>query len=354
MTRRDAYTLIELLVAMASASVLLVGLASSLYLASQALELDGGVAHRRVRADAALARVLADARTAERFYELTSTAVEFDAPDRDDDGAPERVRYAWSGVAGDPLTRSLNGSAPVTLLRSVDSLDFDWINRAVTAQDVTVTPPPAWPIVRGLSPVAATSGQVSGFTIETPSGATEGDLLVAVIALQKDEALLASAPSWTLIGAFTRPDKVSLAVFWKRVESDEPPSHYWGWTSSAHGVGYVLRVSNQHPTTPVYAFSEQDGDSHSPPAPAAISGVDNALVLRLGAFESNSINPGQPGLAGHTPLAMEQGGGTVSSGAGYRVWKPAGPIPEADFALTNSRPYQTMTVVIAPDPEANL
>ena len=51
--------------------------------------------------------------------ELAGNAITFTVADRDGDGTPEVIRYAWSGVAGSPMTRSYNGGAAVAVLDDV-------------------------------------------------------------------------------------------------------------------------------------------------------------------------------------------------------------------------------------------
>jgi len=126
MTRRPAFTLVELVLSLALASIVLMGLTSAIVLAARALPdandeatlgltLDGG---------AALARLTGEVRYAIHFGELTGRAVTFSVADRDGDGYPERIRYHWSGKPGDPLYRSYNGGEDVAILDAVDALTF--------------------------------------------------------------------------------------------------------------------------------------------------------------------------------------------------------------------------------------
>ncbi|MEN0111594.1 MAG: hypothetical protein AAF805_12815, partial [Planctomycetota bacterium] len=80
--RRPAYTLIELVIASASASVLVVGLSASLYVAGRALDVDEGVSLRQQAASGSLAVVEAELAEATRFTELKPSAVAFSVPDR--------------------------------------------------------------------------------------------------------------------------------------------------------------------------------------------------------------------------------------------------------------------------------
>lgn len=69
--------------------------------------------------------LLADIQLAQSFSENTTTAVTFTVPDRNGDNNPETIRYAWSGNAGDPLTRQYNSGAVVTVAENVHTFHID-------------------------------------------------------------------------------------------------------------------------------------------------------------------------------------------------------------------------------------
>ncbi|MEX2215960.1 MAG: hypothetical protein WD768_17745, partial [Phycisphaeraceae bacterium] len=55
----------------------------------------------------------------------------FSLPPRTSDGLPELVRYEWSGNPGDPLIRTINGTA-TPLLEKVNTFAFTWDTAGVT------------------------------------------------------------------------------------------------------------------------------------------------------------------------------------------------------------------------------
>ncbi|MBU0617755.1 MAG: prepilin-type N-terminal cleavage/methylation domain-containing protein [Planctomycetes bacterium] len=128
------FTLVELVLSMAIMTILMTGLASAILIASHALPTDDSPA-RAVVESAQVVDVLAeDLRSALWIRERTATSVEFAVPDRDADGAAERIRYAWSDTAGDPLTRQYNGGSVVEVLQNVQELDLTYELKAVTEE----------------------------------------------------------------------------------------------------------------------------------------------------------------------------------------------------------------------------
>ena len=58
--------------------------------------------------------------------ERSAHAIEFVVADRDGDNVPERIRYAWSGTAGDPLSRTNDDGTPSPLLDAVQQFQFTY------------------------------------------------------------------------------------------------------------------------------------------------------------------------------------------------------------------------------------
>ena len=124
---RVGYTLIELLISMGSATVLVTGMGTAVYLSGEAFVADESIPGQRAEASDAGRQVLDDLKYATGFTERTDKAVTFTVPDRTGDGQPDTIRYAWSGTAGDPLTYSLNGATPLVAATNVHqfALTFD-------------------------------------------------------------------------------------------------------------------------------------------------------------------------------------------------------------------------------------
>jgi hypothetical protein len=131
--QRSGYTLAELVLSVSTATVLLAGMGSSVYLANQSFRSENSAV--AVRSDVAFTEqeMLADLQLATGFTERSNKAVAFTVPDRDGDNQPETLRYAWSGKVGDPLTFSYNGGAVQILVKDVRNLAFDYQTQTLPA-----------------------------------------------------------------------------------------------------------------------------------------------------------------------------------------------------------------------------
>lgn len=122
---RHGHTLVEILVALGPASVLLAGLASTLYLANRMLDPPAAV-RAVLSAENAARQLTDDLYEATFFTERTATAVTFAVPDRDGDGREELIRYWWSGTPGDPLQRAVNGGVAAVVAQDVRQFRLDY------------------------------------------------------------------------------------------------------------------------------------------------------------------------------------------------------------------------------------
>ena len=130
---RRAFTLIEMVVSVLAGSILITGMASAIYMATSASDRGKGL-ETSVNAALAMNQMSVDLAEALVFHERGTTAVEFDVSDRDGDGNPERVRYEWSGVAGDPLQVVVNAEPASAILPDVSHLNLKYAYRSTTAR----------------------------------------------------------------------------------------------------------------------------------------------------------------------------------------------------------------------------
>jgi Tfp pilus assembly protein FimT len=135
---RRGYTLVELVTGVAATSILVAGMGSVVMVAARSTN-ESTLPARQIQASRAVHDILAELQFAVSFNERTATAVEFTVTDRDANAVAETIRYAWSGTAGDPLTRKYNGGTAVDYLDNVQAFNYSDLVETVTDYDGTET-----------------------------------------------------------------------------------------------------------------------------------------------------------------------------------------------------------------------
>ena len=361
---RQAFSLIEIAIALASSTILVAGLTASLYISSQALTVDANSSQQTRLAAILLHDLTTDLNQAIAFTERTTTAFTFTVPDRNGDNVPETIRYAWGGYPGDPLTYQYNGGTPVEIATDVQTFSATALLRTMLAETVSLPTASAVVFEEFTEAKLGAPGGTS-ITIALPPGTVEGDLLIAAVVTYGDSsASLAGNSGWNPIklGASGGFMGETLGVWWKTASSSESSSYQFSWPTSPpnkQAYGWVMRFTGQDSTTPINNFTFQTGTS-SPttiPSPSVVTTVDNAMILRLGGFKSSSVTVGSPGLTGHTAITMNKStssafdGYAASGGAGYMNQATAGDSGSSLFTLAGgaTTPYTTVTIAIAPE-----
>ena len=137
--RRRAFTLLELAVGSLVTSILMVGLGSTIYIATRAGDPDVGSLRDCQESSAAAFDITAELQFAQSFTERTATSGKCTVADRNGDTKPETIRYAWSGTPGDPLTRQFNGGVIVNAVENVQVLSLTYSVKSIAEP----TPPPS-------------------------------------------------------------------------------------------------------------------------------------------------------------------------------------------------------------------
>lgn len=139
--KRHGLSLIELVVSMVVMTIIMAGIGSAIFISRYALPDPERSTTRILVSSRVLNQMMEEIRMAIHVSERADTAITFSVADRDGDGRPEQIRYAWAGTAGDPLTREYNKSSPVTVLYDAKSLKLNYDTEAITE---TYPGPPVW------------------------------------------------------------------------------------------------------------------------------------------------------------------------------------------------------------------
>jgi len=109
----------EMTVSMVIVSVLMVSITSAIILAGRAVPPSDSPTAAVVAASTALEQIAGELQYALSFTERSGNAIEFTMPDRNGNGRPDLIRYAWSGLPGAPLTRQCDGGTAATFVEHV-------------------------------------------------------------------------------------------------------------------------------------------------------------------------------------------------------------------------------------------
>ncbi len=132
--QRPGFTLLEMATSVAVMSILMVGMGSVILVAGKALPDAERPTSKLIRTSELAGEIVAELQEARHIAERTANAITFTVADRDGDGSPERIRYAWSGMPGDPLTRRYNSGSVVNVLENIHVFDLDYDIQSVTEE----------------------------------------------------------------------------------------------------------------------------------------------------------------------------------------------------------------------------
>jgi hypothetical protein len=136
--RLRAFTIIELTVAMVASAFLMVGLGSVMFIARQVAYSPTAASRRSKTADV-INQISDELRYATVITQQTSQILEFVVADRNSDGTAEKIRYEWSGIAGDPLRKTVNGATAVDVVTSVYAFNVTLQQKSKTTTLTTTT-----------------------------------------------------------------------------------------------------------------------------------------------------------------------------------------------------------------------
>ncbi len=115
-----------MLVSLTLMSVIMGGMTSAIVVATSAVPDRDGPGRNVWLSSEAVTRISSELRYSIHLAESEPTSVAFMIADRDGDGLQDRIRYAWSGTPGDPLTRQFNSQLSTVMLTSVEQLSFGY------------------------------------------------------------------------------------------------------------------------------------------------------------------------------------------------------------------------------------
>lgn len=118
--------MVELILGMATSTILLGAIASTMILATKAVPDAKSALTASIEGAATVDLLASDLFTADTIVSRSNRKIEFQVADRNNDSCPETILYEWSGVAGEPLTRKYNDALALVALADVHEFDLDF------------------------------------------------------------------------------------------------------------------------------------------------------------------------------------------------------------------------------------
>ena len=128
---RRGHTLLEMMLSLVLLSIVMASVTSAMLFAASANPDEDSPEVTIADDSRVLSRIAEDLSLARYVIEQTDKAVTFVVGDRTGDGTPDRIRYAWSGTYGDPLTYQLNDETPTTLLENTAQFGLTYTSETV-------------------------------------------------------------------------------------------------------------------------------------------------------------------------------------------------------------------------------
>ncbi len=119
-------TLIEVLVSMVISTIIMLAIGSSMIIAGRAMPQADCPANAVITTSKIAEQLGTEVGYAVAVNTYSDKVIEFTVADRDNNDVPETIRYEWSGVPGDPLTRQYNGGTTVNILDCVQEFNLTY------------------------------------------------------------------------------------------------------------------------------------------------------------------------------------------------------------------------------------
>ncbi len=341
---RRGMQLLELVVSLASASLLMAGMTSAILIANRSAEIAWTRQSTSTRNIAGLDRLRADLAEAYPATNRTATQATLSVNDRNGDGNPETIQYQWNG-AGSPLQRSVNAGAWLGITENLDSFNLDWrtcLPQSTQAGATQLEPAPS--LVFQSRTVANTFFPGTQLAIDIPRTYQASDLLVAAISVQGNQGGSIVGPNgWTKTLEINNGTNVSLGV-WVTFSNSLPQATFT-WSSSKYAFATIAHFRVDGGSAALTNFATLTGTGTAASTPSSAASIDNSLVIRVLAATGSYVGEEATNMPGHVAITLRYLPSLPIIGMCYRTYA-AGVVPAADFGVSST--YATATLVFQP------
>ncbi|MEM7477699.1 MAG: hypothetical protein AAF483_22145 [Planctomycetota bacterium] len=344
--RRSGFQLIELIVSLSSASLIVAGTATSIYLASQSQNVaqQSHVSYSTLQESTN--RLRTDLAEMKSIVNKESTAITFTVPDRNGDGIDETIYYRWDGY-DNPLQYSEDNDTWWNLTTELSQFELNYRNTAPQSSNSIGTFDPSNDyLYRSYAQISQDSDL--SLQISIPSGYQSGDLLLASVVVEnrQNDSIINASSDWTKLGeAASLNEKFSLAVFYTFTTSNSIAS--FSWTSLGHSQAAVVHFDAPSASSAYDNGTADGGISNTPLAPSVNVSSNNSLLIRLLAAEPQSVINESTNMPGHLPIVLRSDEDTPLLGLVHRR-ADAGDNDAESFHLQTSLEFITASIVFTP------
>lgn len=345
-TQRNGYQLLELSLSLTTASILILGIASSIAIASKSLAIASLRQTSAHTTESAIARLRQDLAEAKPVQTRSVSSVSLLTSDRGGDGALDRVSYQWSGIAGDPLQMSIDSAPWVNMIGGVEDFQLNWQTHESLLEDSPTPFESPQALQFQASSVGFGTG-ASNLKISLPETYQAGDLLVAVLAVSGNVPTVTASDNWVQAAHRVNGTQTTLSVFYTLTATSSTLT--LNWPGSRSHFGTIAHFSTPAGSATLVAAQSASGSGQFAEAPAATAVQDHSLVIRAVAAQGTlQLVEDACKIPGHIAITLRrQLLNNPIVGMAYRP-NAAGLIPPASFKLADSGNYATATVVFQP------
>ncbi len=345
---RRGLQLLELVISLASASVLMTGMTSAVLIANRSAELARTRQATSTRNIAGLDRLRSDLSEGYPVTNRTAKHVTMSVSDRNGDGNRESIQYQWIG-AGSPLQMSVNSGAWQATTEDLDAFNFSWRSCAPQSTQngpLQLEPNPSL-VFHSRTLATTTFGGAKTLTVDIPQTYQANDLLIAALSVSGNQGGSMVGPSgWTKVMEANNGGMVSLGV-WIAFSNTLSQASF-AWTSKRGAYATVAHFRVTGATAALTNFSSSTGFATLTPAPGSTANAANSLVVRVLAADGPLVGEEATNMPSHIAITMRrQLLENPIIGMAYRTYA-AGAVPVANFGLPSNSDFVTATLVFQP------
>jgi hypothetical protein len=292
--------LLELVVSLATASILMAGISAAVAISKQTLDSVSLQASSTASAQGGIQLLQNDLREARQIDNHTATSIDLTLPDRDSDGVLESIRYRWSATTG-PLETSSDGVTWRAVTPDLNNMQLNWQSRQPQAIE---SDPPLDDNGR-ISYLGMTTNSRSDWaknlTIGPPPGYVKGDACVAVLAVSNNPGNIKADNGWTKISQTSQDNYLSLGLWYTTNLSGNTT---FSWGDSSQALGCIVHLTGNS-SNPYVGCANVTGYTQVP-APSLSGSHPQEFVIRALAGIGSGVVSDTPAVIGHGSILLNQ------------------------------------------------